>query len=209
MAPEERRAAILAAVVPVVLDRGPAATTRELAQAAGVAEGTLFRVFQSKDDLVVEAARSVFGRTDHLDELAAIDPRSPLDERLERIVAIWQQVVGRVMRVYIAFATCDQRHRLGDPRTAIDPDVVAEAERIIAGLLAPDADRLRLPVSEVQHILGGLVMTSVHPMGLGAPLTPTALVDLLLHGVLTAPDPENPLTPTPREPAGSTAYPTR
>ena len=53
--PDERRAAILTAVLPVVLDKGMSASTRELAQAAGVAEGTLFRVFDSKDDLILAA----------------------------------------------------------------------------------------------------------------------------------------------------------
>ncbi|MBN9326134.1 MAG: TetR family transcriptional regulator, partial [Cellulomonas sp.] len=45
MPPDERRRAILRAVLPVVRERGADVTTRELAEAAGVAEGTLFRVF--------------------------------------------------------------------------------------------------------------------------------------------------------------------
>ena len=60
--PDERRAAILLAVRPVILARGAAVTSRELAEAAGVAEGTLFRVFTDKVTLVREAV------------LAAVDP---------------------------------------------------------------------------------------------------------------------------------------
>ena len=76
--PEQRRQAVLDAVLPLVLEKGFLASTRELAATACVAEGTLFRVFESKDALVVAAARSAFRRTDHLDELAAIDPGLPL-----------------------------------------------------------------------------------------------------------------------------------
>ncbi len=209
MAPEERRAAILAAVVPVVLERGPAATTRELAHAAGVAEGTLFRVFESKDELLVEAARTVFAETQHLDALAAIDPGWPLEGKLREVVSIWQGQVRRIIGVYLSFAAAGGHERLGDPRQAIGPDVVRETDRLVTGLLAPHAHELRLPIAEVTRIVGGLVMMTVHPGDVGVPLTPTDVVDLLLHGVLAAPTAENGLTLTPREPAGSTAYPIR
>ena len=66
--PDERRAAILLAVRPVILARGAAVTSRELAEAAGVAEGTLFRVFTDKVTLVREAV------------LAAVDPADAIPE---------------------------------------------------------------------------------------------------------------------------------
>lgn len=197
--PDERRAAILAAVVPLVVERGPAVTTRELACAAGVAEGTLFRVFESKDDLVVAAARTVFAEDAHLDRLAAIDPAAPLEPKLVEIVTIWQAVVRRFLQVYLAFGAAGRKDALGAPGREIDPDVAAEADRITAGLLAPDVDRLRMPVPEVIKILGSLVLMSVHPMTMGLPLDPAQIVDLLLHGVSSTPGPadHNPLDPHP------------
>ena len=183
--PEQRRQAVLDAVLPLVLEKGFLASTRELAATACVAEGTLFRVFESKDDLVVAAARSAFRRTDHLDELAAIDPGLPLDQRLEAAVRIWQDVARRMVQVFGVLHAAPEGERPHDPRTLIDNTVVARAEELLADLLRPDAGRLRLPVPEVIRVLGGLVLASVHPAQIGLPLTPEGLVDLLLHGVLT------------------------
>ena len=52
MPPEERRAALVEATLPLLLEHGATVSTRQIAEAAGVAEGTIFRVFESKDDLV-------------------------------------------------------------------------------------------------------------------------------------------------------------
>jgi AcrR family transcriptional regulator len=179
----------------LVLERGFEVSTKEIAAAAGVAEGTIFRVFDTKDDLVMAAARSVFARSDHLDDLAAVDRGLPVEDRLVAVVRIWQGVLTRMMSVFIALRGTGDRQRLGDPRALIDLTIVARADAIIADLLAPDAHRLRRPVPDVIHIMGSLVMASVHPMGsLGPAMTPEQLVDLLLHGVL---EPEQPTPKTP------------
>ena len=45
MAPDDRRKAILAVLVPLIVEKGGDVSTREIARAAGIAEGTIFRVF--------------------------------------------------------------------------------------------------------------------------------------------------------------------
>ena len=52
LSPEDRRAAILDAVIPLLIDHGAAVTTAEMAEAAGIAEGTIFRVFPDKASLL-------------------------------------------------------------------------------------------------------------------------------------------------------------
>ena len=50
----QRRAAIIAAAVKLLESDGPDFTTRRVAEAAGVAEGTLFRIFPTLADLLAE-----------------------------------------------------------------------------------------------------------------------------------------------------------
>ena len=185
LAPEARRAALIEAALPLVLERGFDVTTKDLAAAAGVAEGTIFRVFDSKHDLVLAAARSVFARTDHLEELRGISHALPLEDRLTEAVRIWQSVARRMMSVFVAFHGAGDHERLGNPHDLVDPAIVARAEAIIAALLATEADRLRRPIPDILRIMGSLVLASVHPVeALSTASTPEDLVDLLLHGVL-------------------------
>lgn len=55
MPPEQRRASIVEATIPLLQQQGVLISTRQIAEAAGVAEGTLFRVFDSLPD-ILEAA---------------------------------------------------------------------------------------------------------------------------------------------------------
>jgi AcrR family transcriptional regulator len=58
--PDERRSMIVAATLPLLLEHGDRVTSKQIAEAAGIAEGTVFRAFADKDELIVaviEAAR--------------------------------------------------------------------------------------------------------------------------------------------------------
>src|SRR6478736_24792 len=83
--PDERRRAILRAVAPVILERGISATTRELAEAAGVAEGTLFRVFDDKATLMRAAVHAALDPAAAVPAIEAIDLALPLRDRLLRL----------------------------------------------------------------------------------------------------------------------------
>ena len=82
MPAEERRASILAATVPLLIDHGTQITTRQIAEAAGVAEGTIFRVFVDKETLIEAAVEQAFDPAPVEAELRAIDPTLALEARL-------------------------------------------------------------------------------------------------------------------------------
>ncbi|WP_253871613.1 TetR/AcrR family transcriptional regulator [Promicromonospora umidemergens] len=102
MTPDERRAAIAAAVMPLVAERGVDVTSRELAEAAGVAEGTLFRAFGDKTALVGAVAVEGLSRAgrpeETLAELTGIDPTLPLERRLELVIELGRHRTAEVMR---------------------------------------------------------------------------------------------------------------
>ncbi|MDZ4760321.1 MAG: TetR/AcrR family transcriptional regulator [Alphaproteobacteria bacterium] len=78
------RARLLRAAVAIVARDGmPAATTAALALEAGVAEGTLYRHFDSKDDLLIAAYRQIKQEV-FLNAAAGVDISLPPPERLER-----------------------------------------------------------------------------------------------------------------------------
>src|SRR5918994_4685425 len=56
MSPDARRKAIVGVLVPLIVERGGEVSTREIAEAAGIAEGTICRVFPDKRSLMLAAA---------------------------------------------------------------------------------------------------------------------------------------------------------
>jgi AcrR family transcriptional regulator len=95
--PEERRASLVAAAIPLISEHGLKVTTKQIAQAAGVAEGTIFRVFTDKTELIQAAINSAFDPEQTLAELGAIDIGLPLHERCMAITAVLR---GRLMAVF-------------------------------------------------------------------------------------------------------------
>ncbi|WP_125776580.1 TetR/AcrR family transcriptional regulator [Antribacter gilvus] len=203
MAPDDRRAAIVEAVMPLVAERGHALTTKELAAAAGVAEGTLFRVFPDKLGLVGEVAitglrrASDSGRT--RDELASVDRSLPLVQRITRVIELGRARMSdaiRWMTVLRGLAmVCSPDH--GDERAATlrtELAVQRELQRAVTvegltAVLAPDADRLRVPISVAVAILEAAIAgTHARVDHLLPALPPDVLADALVHGLLL-PDP--------------------
>jgi AcrR family transcriptional regulator len=91
LAPEERRAAILDAVIPLLKERGRDITTRQMAEAAGVAEGTLFRAFGDKESIFAAAIERYFDPEPFRDRLRGIDPDEPTEDKLRQLVAIFTE----------------------------------------------------------------------------------------------------------------------
>jgi AcrR family transcriptional regulator len=88
LAPDERRAAIIDAVIPLIRERGRDVSTRDIAEAAGVAEGTLFRAFGDKESIVQAAVDRFLDPEPLRDALRGIDPDEPTDDKVRQVVAL-------------------------------------------------------------------------------------------------------------------------
>ena len=97
--PEQRRQAIIAATLPLLLERGANISTREIADAAGIAEGTIFGVFPDKEAVVQAALRAAFDPEPTERALDAIDRSLPFEEQLEEAVDVMQRRFADIWRL--------------------------------------------------------------------------------------------------------------
>jgi AcrR family transcriptional regulator len=179
MPPAERREALINATLPLVLWHGPGVTTRQIAEAADVAEGTIFRVFDDKEALIRAVTERAFDPAPALAEIVAIDPALPLRDRLLRLVEILQSRLDTVFTLIHALGMKGPPPDGQRPRLAND-----ELREAIIELVGDDRTRLRVPPVELADALRMLVFSSSHPLiNDGNPLTAEQIVGILLDGL--------------------------
>jgi AcrR family transcriptional regulator len=192
MAPDERRRAIVEAVVPLLLQHGDDVTTKQIAEAAGIAEGTIFRVFPDKAALLLATAEETMDPSLNRAQLeAALADTVDLREKVLITVNQLFERSERVMLVMMAlrrlWMSQPDRHR----EHTGPPGFIAEANlalhEMLTSLFEPHRADLAVEPELAATLLRTLVLGSRHPgADPGRRLTAEQVADSLLDGIRKA-----------------------
>ena len=172
--PEERRAAIVAATIPLLALMGTNVTTKQIADAAGVAEGTIFRVFADKEAVIDAAVAAALDPAPTERALVAIARDIPFEARLERAAQILQDRISEIWQLLSMLGRTAPASR----RTRQE-DLVE-----LAALFDEERSQLRHDPALAARLFRGLVLASSHPaLIVGDPLPPALIVSTFLDGI--------------------------
>ena len=162
---------IVEAMLPLLLEHGEMVTTRQVAEAAGIAEGTIFRVFADKDELIAAVVERAADRSTIEQALAAIDAGDPLEQVVTAAVRLLQRRTLDIARLMAAVGP--RFHRRGP---------VPDQPALIA-LFAAHRDEITVDPARAARWLAALTMSTSHPMISSELLPPERIAALFLHGI--------------------------
>ena len=169
MAPGDRRRAIVDAVLPLLERHGTTVTTRQIAEAAGIAEGTVFRAFEDKCSLFAAVAEAAARPPGWREELARVvsahdDLRGKVLVTAEGMATRMRQVMLAMMALRGAMVAEGGR----GPVPGRPPEFLRDSgrelhEAVTALVFEPHRDELRLAPADAARAMRSLVMGSWHP----------------------------------------------
>ncbi|WP_328371057.1 TetR/AcrR family transcriptional regulator [Streptomyces sp. NBC_00457] len=183
MLPEQRRAMIIQTAIPLIAEYGAAVTTAKIARAAGIGEGTIFRVFADKEELLQACVAEALSPEHAVRELGAIDVSQPLPDRLAEAAEALQAHMDRIGAILGSLGHRGGKHP-GTVRGAGRDESMTRTRAALTELLEPDKAALRRPPEQIAALFFGLLFTQ--PRTDDEPdLTPQELVEVFLHGALS------------------------
>ena len=173
---------IVAASIPLIREHGAEVTTRQIAQAAGIAEGTVFRVFADKDALVDAAVESIMDPAEVLAALGDIERDDTLESKVQQIVTLLHHRVHVVVTFMGALGPRDHA-RLRHTAAHQHPPL-GEATGVVEEILEPHRDQLRIPIPTAVDYLRVVVFGVSMPfLRADTDTDPVALADVILRGI--------------------------
>lgn len=163
---------IVQAAMPLLVEHGERVTTRQVADAAGIAEGTIFRVFDDKDALIQAVVDHVADPTPLDDAIRDLDPELPFDAALRAFVELAQR---RAITIW-------QIHQAVPPRFLQSARHSALVSEPMVAFFKQHKARLSVSPAEAARLLRALTISLTHPALAEEPMAPKRIVELFLNG---------------------------
>jgi AcrR family transcriptional regulator len=187
---------IVRAVLPLIIEHGALVTTSQIARTAGIGEGTIFRAFADKDELLDACMREAFNPDDALDAIAEIPLDQPLDKRLAEAADTLNAHLRRMGALIAAMHAAGRtRHRHPEqheseqrakPHKGGRRESMAAIREAMTELFEPDKKQLRLPAEQLASLFLTLLFTRSRMAPDEDGPEAAELVDVFLHGALVA-----------------------
>ena len=176
LSPDERRAHIIDAVIPLMREKGRDISTRQIAEAAGVAEGTIFRAFGDKDSIIQAAIDRFMDPEPLRAQLRGIDPDESTEDKVRQVIQLLRDRLTGFIGFMSAIGMQDPPRR--------DRQAPDEQWLVIMGQLFRE-DELSVPIPALAFYLRMLAFGSSIP-AFNEPhqFTTDELVEFVLNGVL-------------------------
>ncbi|MFF2372503.1 TetR/AcrR family transcriptional regulator [Agromyces sp. NPDC058110] len=179
LAREERRAVIMDAAVPLLVQYGRDVTSKQLAEAAGVAEGTLYSVFADKDELIHDSIHRHIEATSMVDAISEIPASAELDDVIRAVVELTQHRTEQIFAL-VAILGFHERTPEQARRRPPDNEPVIQA---ITDVLLPHREQLAIPPRRAAQFIRYATFSMTHPLITNGDIVPAAEIsELLLHG---------------------------
>ncbi len=165
---------IVDAALPLILEHGERVTTRQIADAAGIAEGTIFRAFSDKDDVIGAVVDRALDPAPLEEALAAIDLSQPFEKCLDAAISAIQR---RVVDVWLVMTAVGPRFH---ERKGTTPQPPSPA---LVKLFEAHKERLSVKPAEAAKRLRAVTLAVTHPMMNDTPLSSREVAKQFLYGV--------------------------
>lgn len=175
MSVDERRGMIIDAVIPLLIEHGREVSTRQIADAAGIAEGTIFRVFADKEALFAAAVEKFLDPTAANRSLRAIDPNSSIEGKINDILFVLRSRMTGIFGIMHAVGMSGPPPRNHEAESFVD---------VITDVLGPDLARVNFPADRVASFVRLVAFASAIPRFNAGHEIPTAeLAALITNGI--------------------------
>jgi AcrR family transcriptional regulator len=186
LSPEQRRTAILDAVIPLLVERGASVTTAEMADAAGIAEGTIFRVFDDKMALLHAAVATTLDPEPIQTAFEAIDPAAPLQDQVVEAAEVLAKRYEDAAALIAMVRSIPHEHDHRPEAHRIVREAMRAVTAALTRLLDRHRDQLTADPAQAANILRGMLFANAHHQLHGDQhMAPAQLVDVLLNGITT------------------------